>query len=446
MEEKQESKQEKQAYLSKEIIDSGYDAQDFSDYFCDLKGLVSIDLDLFPLEDLKNIVDSYKKMKLEEKNIGKDFDILFSGANKDENNKENIINCKKLEKNELTEIEDLNVVVKPSKSKSSKEYDMETNPIGFKTIRKLNDFEYLYQKLSLINPKIFNPLLILEDLEKDSKIIVALNLYINSVIESSYFRSLSIVYDFLKLSLEDWEKVKKEKYDYIKIVQLKDIQNLDGFFNLEEIEENENNFLKIEEIIKPRFDAFKKANKAMEEVFKAMDKMSSAIKSFKESLTELTKSYWANKKCLDYFANLNLIIKVWGEGYFKQKIYLNDELNYFFEYMNKENKSFLEFYSSNKKIYKIASKILKSDKNKYINKKEYAFKEKQFIINNFISEYKNYNKRQANRFENVLFRCEEEKKNLFSDIESFYYLLNIHKERRENKRKKLEEEQKNKLK
>lgn len=431
MEEKQKSIEEKQAYLRKEIIDNGYDREDFLNYFCDLKGLVAIDLDIFSIDDLKNVVNSYKQIKLGERNAA----LIINDENKNGKNKGNSIICKKLEKNELTDIEDLNVIIKPSEN--SKEFIINTNPIKYSTIRKLNDFEYLYQKLNLINSRMFNPLLITEDLKTNSKDILAINLYINSVVESPYYRSLPIVYDFLKLSSEEWEKAKKDKYDGIR--EVKDFKNLEGFFNLEKIEEN--NFLKIEGIIKSRVDTFKKINKAMEDVFKAMDKMSSSIKYFEESLSELRKSYSDNKECVDYFANLNLIIKVWGEGYIKQKIYLNNELNYFFEYMNKENKSFLQFLNSNKEIYQSTSKFLKPDKD--INKKD---KVKQIIINNFISEYKNYNKRQANRIENVLFRCEKEKINLFSDIDSFYNLLNIHKERREKKMKNLEEEQKNKLK
>ena len=100
---------------------------------------------------------------------------------------------------------------------NSMQYIIETNPIGFKTSRELKDFEYLYEKLPLINSKVYNPILISNYLKKDSnKQILALNLYINAIIERAYFRSLPIIYDFLTLSLEDWEKAKIEKYDKIK--------------------------------------------------------------------------------------------------------------------------------------------------------------------------------------------------------------------------------------
>ena len=68
MEEKQKSIEEKQAYLRKEIRENEYDGEDFLNYFCELKGLVAIDLDIFSIDDLKNVVDSYKQIKLGERN------------------------------------------------------------------------------------------------------------------------------------------------------------------------------------------------------------------------------------------------------------------------------------------------------------------------------------------------------------------------------------------
>ena len=39
------------------------------------------------------------------------------------------------------------------------QYDLEIKSIGYKIVRKVNDFDYLYQKLPLIHSTIFNPLL-----------------------------------------------------------------------------------------------------------------------------------------------------------------------------------------------------------------------------------------------------------------------------------------------
>ena len=48
----------------------------------------------------------------------------------------------------------------------------------------------------------------------DSQIIY-LNVYLNSLLQIPNFRSLPIIYDFLNLPQENWEKAKLEKYDKI---------------------------------------------------------------------------------------------------------------------------------------------------------------------------------------------------------------------------------------
>ena len=100
-----------------------------------------------------------------------------------------------------------------------------------------------------------------------------------------------------------------------------------------------------------------------------------------------------------------------GKGYLNQKNYFN-ELTYTFKYMNKENKAFIGFYALKKSN---KGKQKKDDNNT------------QLIINNVFSEYNNYNKRQANQFEKLLFRYGKVEK-FFSKIEKSESSLNIHKE------------------
>lgn len=396
-------------------------------------------------------------------NIVLDFDIILSGKKKNKNKyiffleekEENKILCEKLEKNELTERNDLIIVVSsPTKVKkkmfvNSMQYIIETNPIGFKTSRELKDFEYLYEKLPLINSKVYNPILISNYLKKDSnKQILALNLYINAIIERAYFRSLPIIYDFLTLSLEDWEKAKIEKYDKIKeAYNINQIKNLKGYFNLEIKPEDKEYFLKIKEDINHKTEAFNKFNNAMEGLLDIMEKMSFALKNLKNSFADLKNKY-KNKKCTNYFANLEIIVQEWGEGYIKQKNYLNDELKYFFKYMDKENNAFLKFYENFKSNFETnKSKYEKFKKNNFQTEKDKETfknikKEIKFNISNAKEEYEKLNIRQASRIENLLFKCSIEKEDLFNDIHNFSALLNAFNERREQEKKFLENQKK----
>ena len=54
----------KQQYLRTEILDEGYDAQDFNDYMCHIRNEENIDLNNWTLQEIKNVVNSFKKMKM----------------------------------------------------------------------------------------------------------------------------------------------------------------------------------------------------------------------------------------------------------------------------------------------------------------------------------------------------------------------------------------------
>ena len=66
---------------------------------------------------------------------------------------------------------------------------------------------------------------------------------------------------------------------------------------------------------------------------------------------------------------MEIIVQEWGEGYIKQKNYLNDELKYFFKYMDKENNAFLKFYENFKSNFDTC-------KTKYEKYKKIIYKQK----------------------------------------------------------------------
>ena len=127
---------------------------------------------------------------------------------------------------------------------SSTEFIVETKKVGWKTIRKISDFEFLNQKLNLINPEIFNPFFYINKSNSIDAIMTNainyLQIYINSLVQNSYLRTLPIVYDFITLSPEEWEKIKVTKYDIIKERnQRSQIPNLEGYFKIKIITQME---------------------------------------------------------------------------------------------------------------------------------------------------------------------------------------------------------------
>ena len=479
-----ESVHDKQTYLINEIIKKGYDAQEFSEFLSELKGEEKIDLEYWTMEELKNAVDSFtqSKNKNNEKNESENSPKQSDNQNKNNNKnlkndnkkksknlfedmsdsdeedtnidinviiqdiKESKIECLKLKENEITKREDLYIELRlPSKSKSnmftsSTEFIIETKKLGWKTTRKISDFEFLNQKLNLINPEIFNPLFYINKSNSIDAIMTDatkyLQIYINSLIQNSYFRTLPIVYDFITLTPEEWGKIKVTEYEIIKEPnQRSQIPNLEGCFNIKIEKEDLKNCLKIKNELELKNKSFSKFNNYIEDLLKAYDKIGLILKDMSESVKEVISAYINDADMTNLLAHLEVIGKIWEESYASKKSFINNEIKYFFKYMNKENNAFLKYYNNFKKNTDLLkSKYIKainienpSQKDKNILndiKKEVAFK-----LTNISEEYKKLNKNQSKRIITKLSKIHDDKKNILKDIDTIFELLSFFKER-----------------
>ena len=86
----------KQNFLRTQIIDEGYEPEEFSKFLSDEKGDIGLDLNNWKFEDLKNSeIDTFEIMpSLNEIKTIKEY-----------------INCKKQEKNEFTEIDNFKIKI-----------------------------------------------------------------------------------------------------------------------------------------------------------------------------------------------------------------------------------------------------------------------------------------------------------------------------------------------
>ena len=492
---------EKQAYLASEIIKKGYDAQEFSIFLSEQKGEEKIDLEFWSMEDLQNAVESFKQLILR-KNKEKEEKIKRHSSvghtkNKNNNNKkdnnseqngnlnkirkirgtvvksktslkiENMLEsnddnnnnnseeetpgkfkCVKLNENEITDKDDLYAdIIFAEKNNNtisdSTDFIIETKPIGFKSTRKINDFEYLSKKLSLINPEIYFPFLYINKSTKDpgsNGTLLYLKLYINALLQSSYFRTLPIVYDFLVLNIDEWEKSKIEKYNNILEKNIKEkIPNLEGYFNLEMEAGDDEKCLQIKDEIIQKHESFNKFNMLMDELLKLMDKISLNLKNISQSFGELKNRYNSNPNMTNLFAHLEIIANVWAEGYISRKKFFSNEIKYLFKYMDLENNSYIKYYDDfklcydnfKKKFDEMSKVIYPSKRDKKILKhlqKEFSFK-----TVNVYGGYQRLNDNQAKRIENKLYMISNNRNLVFKDIENIEGLLNFFKVKQINK-------------
>ena len=238
----EEELESKQQYLRQEIIDKGYDPSDFNSFMCNIRQEENIDLNSWSLDELKSVVINYQQSQLQkEENTEEINNNNNNNNNQPENDNmsknntfnegrvstmpqpkteeafdlyESMFTCIKLEENELTNRDDIRIVISdPVKINpgffyaSYFQYKVTTNPLNYNVIRKLSDFHFLNQKLPLIHPVVYTPLFpvfhygVKDDSPKKLRYIQN---YMNLILENKFFRSLPIVKDFLTLELDNW--------------------------------------------------------------------------------------------------------------------------------------------------------------------------------------------------------------------------------------------------
>ena len=489
-----DSLEAKQQYLRSEIIDQGYNAEEFSNYMASLREDNSLDLELWSFSDLQTVVSQYKSLvaqnqqqeqqqsvqqtneqqnevqneetknenennnnpqEVPEENVAKDTASEKSQQNNANakngfpndpfENYEQIIKAEKLENNEITDQNNLYVTVtNPTKVNkglfypSYYQYTLQTSPVGYTAVRKGDDFKFLYDILPMFNSGVFNPTLPHFEfkLKDDSpKKLLYLKNYINSLLESKYFRTLPIIYEFLTLPQEQWNK-KRDNYAKLKQhLPLPKMSTLEGEFHIKINKADDERGNKIKDEIIKRQEAYDQLNNAMDELLVAIEKVSLCYNLVAKSLNDLTKTHQDNNKTLSgLFTRLSNLSKTWARDCIRQRDYLRDEIKYYFKFMNKENVSFLkkydefkaardEYKSKYEKVKKQPVKVQRDIDLVQRFRRDYGF---QLIMLN--SEYEKLLERQAERSFTQFLKYNDNKNILLQNYNNCIKLFNINED------------------
>ena len=475
-----ESLEAKQQFLRTEIIDQGYNPEDFSNYMGSIRGDNSLDLDTWSFSDLRAVVNQFKSQfaqnqaqpeqyyqEQEPEQNNNDYpqeekgDI--EGAVKDttipekveqkvvqsENGFPNdafepfeqLIQTGTLEENEISNQNNLFVTItNPERiklgifSSAYYQYTVQTNPVGYKVKRKVDDFTFLYETLPLFNSGVFNPVLPHFEfgLKDDSpKKILYIQNYVNSLLESKFCRTLPIVYQFLKVPQEEWNKLRLDTYSKMKPLPLSKMPTLEGeiHINISKLEDTKG--LKIKDEINKKTEAFDGLNNAMDEILATIEKLSLCFKSLSKFLLDLTKCHKDNEILSGFFNRLLSLSKTWSRDCLKQRDFLKDEVKYYFKFINKENvqylKKFEEFRTARddyknryEKIKKLPNKLPKDIELVQKLRRNYGL---QLAMVN--SEYEKLIERQANRCITQFVKFNENKEVILQDLNHCIQLFNI---------------------
>ena len=479
------SLEEKQQYLNSEIIQQNYDGNEFSAFISSIRGEQQVDLDTWSFEDLQAVVAQFKaqyqqnqanqenqneqNVNNEEQNQNQTQEESQNQENSPENGEEQkiekkpssendfpenlldpltlVIKTQHLQLNEISDNNDLFITISnPQRVKPGLlsiayfQYDMETQPVGYKVVRKVSDYTFLYETLPLINCAVFNPILPHFEfgLKDDSpKKMLYIQNYMNSLIENKFFRTLPIVFEFLTLEQPKWNN-KRIEYQKLKTLPLSKMPTLEGELDVNINKEEDAKALKIKEEINKKTEALDAVNSTMDEILALYDKLNLLYKNLAKSFMDLEKAHENNQILNGFFNRLKNLSEIWSKDYTKQKELLKDDFKYFFKFINKENVSYLrkfEEFRVTREDYRIKYEKLKKlpvrqPKDLEVIKTlrvEYGM---QLLMVN--KEYHNLLERQAYRCLKQFMKYNENQQIILQDYENCRNLFNINQQQDNN--------------
>ena len=174
--------EQKQNFLRMNILEKGYNAENFMNFLQSKKGDLGLDLNNWTVDELTlavqefisltnsnyNNIENNNQMLNPEQEVNEEktenntnnleqMDMEHNPNDNKFKSQEEFIHCEKINPNELSKIKDLDIKISfPEKvdgglfSKSYVTYLMQTTPLGFKIRKRYSDFEWLRNVLSTV--------------------------------------------------------------------------------------------------------------------------------------------------------------------------------------------------------------------------------------------------------------------------------------------------------
>ena len=402
--------QQKQLFLRENILDKGYEAEDFVSYLTSKKGDEGIDLNNWSLEELKSVVNEFISSQYNNYvNDGNDFDFIehqsqqiptnFPQFNNVENIGEQpdlygitnteIINCLKQEKTKLNKNENIKIEIilgekKPGTffSKAYQTYIITIPMFNLKVIRRYSDFEWLRRILSNLFPasvippipkknKLGGDRFNEEFLEKRRR---TLEKFLNLLLEDPKIKVSQIFYDFVSIDEIKNFSDKKKYYNNIKLPQsLKEYKSLNGKLDIKVDDTREKIYQKIKNTTEINQELLSKLNKQIKslnnEITIVITRLNEIAKNCEELFLNSIKYDEDNDIKISYY-ELNEMFKHWSNALKKQNTLAYVNIREYFKFSKNTVKSMKDLINT-AEINK--QNFLKSKKN-LISKKEDLFK------------------------------------------------------------------------
>ena len=419
MEKNNNDQQQKQQYLRDNILNKGYDANEFMDYMRESYGIQDMNLDDYKLEDLKSIVKGFyakkgennsannnshnifpqipKELRSESENefnnCGSDSLNSASSRYLNENGVENVVRCNQMEK---TPLKDKNMEIKtifPEQmegglfSGSYISYGVNIPSLNINVRKRYSDFEWLYKKLTeyfvncVVPPLCKKNFFKRFDKELISKRSRNLEKFLNGIAIHPILKNSFIFYYFMQ---QDNEEIKQKKEFYeqpFNPKKINDLNNVDGLIKVNLSYGNEIYFQNIVDDLKMNQRIMHKiiqSYKYLFELFTQINKIMTEIGLLWQKFEQKSKKYYEPSNAYKSYSIMKGLMKDWGEMNKKQITQIKYNIVENFRYIKNE---YANFQQLEERVLEKKEKFFKTfDEfdNQYIHdqKKSLSIKEK----------------------------------------------------------------------
>ncbi len=414
----------KQTFLRENILEKGYDAEDFMKLLQNKKGESGLDLLSWTMNELKEAVREFTKDKVtdyaplveEEKN-----EIIENKINEEENKdliendapapkeaydldkfsqdhpegsgpKEQYGKCTINETTNFSNKEGIIVTISsPEKkeggifSKSYVSYLVKTDPFEYKTRKRYSDFLWLRNSIAMVYSHcVIPPLCKKNYVDRFSETLInkrmrSMEKFIQGLLVHPLIKNSEILYDFLSTQKESDFHKKKQKYGKLTgPTQIKEIKTLEGDIKITVTKEKEMYLQNIEDNCDINEELLQKVTKSYKSLILLMGQISEKMKeisSLWKIIHQKSTKYYDMHNTSQTYNILSKVMQNWAEAEKEQMDILNINVREYFRYIKNEYHSMKELgeiVESNKMIYKKAFDKL------YFNK-ENLFKQQDLL-------------------------------------------------------------------
>jgi hypothetical protein len=415
---------EKQDYLRENILEKGYNVDEFMQYLKVLKGENGLKVENWSKNDLVKAVHDFKRVnppeqfkiksnQLNNKYPGeeeKENDIVQNNENENNINNNNnnnnnrnsnnqmqakeLLQCKISEKNEISNIFNLTITISSPKategslfSKSYVTYLIETKPLGLQVRRRFSDFVWLHDLLKVLYINCIIPPIIkknyfsgITDIQIQKRMRL-MEKFLQELINHPILRNSQIVYDFISIRDDKDYNLKKNAYSKMVLpAKAEDIKTLNGEIDISINKEKELLVEQIKRIAENNEDLMGKITKEYKILNLQIQSVISKITDINILWDQLYKKSTQNYEgeiILGAYDSLAKFMEDWAKMQKTQIDLINTKLREYFRYIKYEYHSIKEFH----KMYEDKKYDYQKSYQKLSDTKEKLFSEKK--VNNW---------------------------------------------------------------